>query len=86
MFLPGDGKINFLSATLQWILAANNNIVKANEFVDTYYVNLNAQTKASFDDNILDITDMRLAKPRKIDDLMKMIEELSNLLNEIKSL
>jgi len=70
----------------QWVLAANNNSEKANVFVETYYVNLNNQTKASFYENILDMTDMKLAEARKKDDLMKMIEELAKLVSDVKRL
>ena len=64
-------------------LLPNSNREKATEFVHPYYVNLNAQTKAFFYANLLDITDMRLAEPRKIDDLMKMILVTLTLQNHL---
>ena len=78
-----------IDSFVTWIKAVNGpdaDTQEAIDFIYKYLFHLNLNTKKSFFEYLLDITNTRLIDVNKQNDLMLLIEGLYKLLQELKTL
>ena len=76
-----------LDGISKWIQSVGgSNEAEALPFLNKYLAHLNDNTKCSMFEHILDLTDTRLQDVNKQNDLIKLIDELYKLKQQIKFL